>query len=32
VIAGIAVLAVSLVTNYQCSPKRSWSSAAPAAA
>jgi hypothetical protein len=32
VIAGIAVLAVSLVTNYQYSPKRSWSSATPAAA
>ena len=27
VVAGIAVLAVSLVTNYQYSPKRSWSAA-----
>jgi hypothetical protein len=26
VVAGIAVLAVSLVTNYQYSPKREWSS------
>jgi hypothetical protein len=32
VIAGIAVLAVSLITNYQYSEKRSWSNAAPAAA
>jgi hypothetical protein len=31
VAAGIAVLAVSLVTNYQYSPKRAWS-AAPSAA
>ena len=31
VVAGIAVLAVSLITNYQYSPKRSWS-AAPGAA
>jgi hypothetical protein len=29
VAAGIAVLAVSLVTNYQYSPKRTWSTAAP---
>ncbi len=27
VVAGVAVLAVSLVTNYQYSPKRSWSAA-----
>jgi hypothetical protein len=27
VVAGLAVLAVSLVTNYQYSPKREWSSA-----
>jgi hypothetical protein len=27
VVAGIAVLAVSLVTNYQYSPKREWSAA-----
>ena len=25
VVAGIAVLAVSLITNYQYSPKREWS-------
>lgn len=31
VAAGIAVLAVSLITNYQYSPKRSWA-AAPSAA
>jgi hypothetical protein len=28
VVAGIAVLAVSLITNYQYSPKREWSAAA----
>ena len=27
VVAGLAVLAVSLVTNYQYSPKREWSTA-----
>ena len=33
VVAGIAVLAVSLVTNYQYSPKRNWNArTAPAAA
>jgi hypothetical protein len=32
VVAGIAVLAVSLVTNYQYSPKREWSSATTAVA
>jgi hypothetical protein len=32
VIAGIAVLAVSLVTNYQYSDKREWSGRAPATA
>ena len=32
VVAGLAVLAVSLVTNYQYSPKREWSSQAPAVA
>ena len=33
VVAGIAVLAVSLVTNYQYSPKRNWAaSPAPSAA
>jgi hypothetical protein len=30
VVAGIAVLAVSLVTNYQYSPKREWAPAATA--
>src|SRR3954449_10748826 len=29
VVAGVAVLAVSLVTNYQYSPKRTWVGAAP---
>lgn len=29
VAAGVAVLAVSLITNYQYSPKRSWTVAAP---
>src|SRR5438067_9387849 len=29
VAAGIAVLAVSLITNYQYSPKRSWAAASP---
>jgi hypothetical protein len=29
--AGLAVLAVSLITNYQYSPKRSWASASPQA-
>jgi hypothetical protein len=28
VVAGIAVLAVSLITNYQYSPKREWSASA----
>ncbi len=28
-VAGLAVLAVSLVTNYQYSPKRTWSPTAP---
>lgn len=32
VVAGIAVLAVSLVTNYQYSPKREWSTSSPAVA
>ena len=32
VVAGIAVLAVSLITNYQYSDKRSWNNAVPAAA
>jgi hypothetical protein len=32
VVAGIAVLAVSLVTNYQYSDKREWNRAAPASA
>jgi hypothetical protein len=32
VVMGVAVLAVSLVTNYQYSPKRNWNQAAPAAA
>jgi hypothetical protein len=32
IVAGIAVLAVSLVTNYQYSDKRQWSPSAPAAA
>jgi hypothetical protein len=32
VIMGIAVLAVSLITNYQYSEKRSWNGATPAAA
>jgi hypothetical protein len=32
VVMGIAVLAVSLVTNYQYSPKRNWNQAAPATA
>jgi hypothetical protein len=31
VVAGIAVLAVSLITNYQYSPKRAWSAAPQAA-
>jgi uncharacterized membrane protein len=31
VVIGIAVLAVSLVTNYQYSPKRDWNAAAAAA-
>ncbi len=30
IVAGIAVLAVSLVTNYQYSPKREWNAAAMA--
>jgi hypothetical protein len=30
VVAGIAVLAVSLITNYQYSPRRSWSGATQA--
>ena len=30
VVAGIAVLAVSLITNYQYSDKRAWNRAAPA--
>ena len=29
IVAGIAVLAVSLITNYQYSPKRAWSTATP---
>jgi len=29
VAAGVAVLAVSLITNYQYSPKRAWSTSAP---
>jgi hypothetical protein len=32
VVAGVAVLAVSLVTNYQYSPKRSWEPVGPHAA
>src|SRR3954468_24006616 len=32
VVAGIAVLAVSLVTNYQYSPKREWSGSTSSAA
>jgi hypothetical protein len=32
IVAGLAVLAVSLVTNYQYSEKRSWSRAAPVTA
>ena len=32
IVAGIAVLAVSLVTNYQYSEKRTWNSAVPATA
>jgi hypothetical protein len=28
-VAGVAVLAVSLITNYQYSPKRSWAAATP---
>jgi hypothetical protein len=32
IVAGIAVLAVSLVTNYQYSDKREWSGRVPAAA
>ena len=32
IVAGIAVLAVSLVTNYQYSEKRTWSNAVPATA
>ncbi len=32
IVAGIAVLAVSLITNYQYSDKREWSRGAPAAA
>jgi len=32
IVAGIAVLAVSLVTNYQYSEKREWSGQIPAAA
>ena len=32
IVAGIAVLAVSLITNYQYSDKRSWNNAVPAAA
>ena len=32
IVAGIAVLAVSLVTNYQYSDKRDWNKAVPAAA
>jgi hypothetical protein len=32
VVAGLAVLAVSLVTNYQYSPKREWSQQTPAVA
>lgn len=31
IVAGAAVLAVSLITNYQYSPKRSWTSAGMAA-
>ena len=31
VVAGVAVLAVSLVTNYQYSPKREWSATKAAA-
>jgi hypothetical protein len=32
VVAGIAVLAVSLITNYQYSPKRDWAITTPTAA
>ena len=32
IVAGIAVLAVSLITNYQYSEKRSWNNVVPAAA
>ena len=32
VVAGVAVLAVSLVTNYQYGPKRSWDAVGPQAA
>jgi hypothetical protein len=32
IVAGVAVLAVSLVTNYQYSDKRSWSTATGGAA
>jgi hypothetical protein len=31
IVAGVAVLAVSLITNYQYSPKRDWTSSAVAA-
>ena len=31
-VAGVAVLAVSLITNYQYSPKRAWASPAPSPA
>ena len=32
IVAGLAVLAVSLITNYQYSPKREWSGRVPATA
>jgi hypothetical protein len=32
IVAGLAVLAVSLITNYQYSEKRSWNNVVPAAA
>ena len=32
VVMGVAVLAVSLITNYQYSEKRDWNKAVPAAA
>lgn len=32
VVIGVAVLAVSLITNYQYSEKRDWNKAVPAAA